>query len=1176
MSQFMNLHYDQYQRYRFSQEVVNMFRETYFDTNHKFRILDVGGLGVKRNGNYWLPMKEFLPLDEVIVIDTLDIKLNGYIQGDGTSLPFVDGEFDIVMTNDVLEHIPAAYRNSFCNELKRVSKNLIVLTAPFFSSTNALAEKIHYEYMLKQINIDHGMLGEHLTNGTPDLNAITGLFKDSGFNVFNYGTGNVYNWLLFSFLKETVGTSNEVLPMIEWIDSFINQTFFESEMLVEPAYRHTMVISNLDLYNLDQQIKERFLNKKGNVNNDLSLFLQMFMQFTQLQQQNEINHHLFYSVSNPDFATVPLKNGDLFETKIHIDENNLSKIAFLVGTHGKKQNGILKVTIFEEDNIKYTTEFSTIHLRDNEWYTVSIPPLHDSKDKLYTLTWQFFGEANPGVSLWCSNQDISKTNINGQQIEGTPCIKLYKRSFGLDEKLQELYKERISHFKQISHVEKSLRDELKELKDSIDQTLSLEIQTNNKQISHIELSLKDELKDLKNIIDKTLVPEIQTKNKEISVLIQAVNNKRDVNEFENEFKQQEKAIEDKERHIQYLDAHIQHLENHVKAMESTWGWRLLEKYRRIRNFIKINKWRSVKKVHNKIKERGLTGTVEFLNEKLDQAQNNRDYDTWFRSKIPTPQNVEETKSEIKRFDKKPLISIVMPTYNTEEIWLRKAIESVLSQIYVNWELCICDDFSTNSNVWEVLREYARLDNRIKVVRSEKNLGIAGSTNKAIELSAGDYVGFLDHDDELTIDALYEVVKVINENDPDLIYTDEDKLEMDGTYSDPFFKPDWSPDYLLSTNYICHFAVYKKKVGEKLGWIRLGFDGAQDYDFVLRFSEEAKCIRHIPKILYHWRKIPGSTADSFSAKSYAQDAGKKAVEASLERKGIIGNVKATRIPGHYKVNRAIEGNPLVSIIIPTKDKVDLLSACINSIKTKTNYSNYEIIVINNRSEEKETYNFFEKMSDELKVVDFNEPFNYSRMNNVAIKESKGDLLLFLNNDTEVIEPGWLSAMVEHAVREEVGVVGAKLLFANDTIQHAGVILGVGGVANHAFLHLPKDADGYFGMLHDIRNCSAVTAACMLMRRDVFEECGGFDESNLPVAFNDVDLSLKIVSNGYLCIWTPDALLYHHESATRTREVDSNEVEYMKRTWAETLDKDPFYNSNFDRTEVVNSYSKLKQN
>ncbi len=683
--------------------------------------------------------------------------------------------------------------------------------------------------------------------------------------------------------------------------------------------------------------------------------------------------------------------------------------------------------------------------------------------------------------------------------------------------------------------------------------------------------LEEKLKLIETLNDK-----VTSRFEEDSRLFENLNKTLEVLENKNEqYKHQlqlkENENQEYKHQLQLKENHIVNIETLNNTMKSTKGWRILEKFRKIKLLLSRNKATIVPKVINKVKNEGLKSTIHTIEAKLQNELKEITYDEWFRSKELLSEELEKLKVTISKFEKKPLISVVMPTYNTPLNLLDEAIKSLQNQIYDNWELCICDDQSPNEEVWESLQGYASSDKRIKIIQSDENLHIAGATNLAISLATGEYIGFLDHDDVLTNDALYEVVKVLNELDADLIYSDEDKLEMDGTYSDPFFKPDWSPDYILSTNYICHFAVYKKSIGDKIGWINSGYDGAQDYDFVLRFTEQAQKIHHISKILYHWRKIPGSTADSFGAKSYAQIAGRNAVAATISRRKIDGYVEENKIPGHYIVRRNIKEYPKVSIIIPTKDRIDLLSVCISSIIKNTTYNNYEIIVVNNQSEKKETYDYFEKMKAQIKVLDFNEPFNYSKMNNFAVENSSGALLLFLNNDTEIIEGNWLTYMVEQGIREDVGVVGAKLLYTNNTIQHAGVILGVGGVANHSFLNLPKDSNGYFGMLHDIRNCSAVTAACMLVRRDIFREVNGFNEDSLKVAFNDVDLCLKIVNAGYHCIWTPLAVLYHHESATRTREVDLNEIRYMKDNWAFELENDPYYSKNFDRNEVVNSYS-----
>ena len=553
-----------------------------------------------------------------------------------------------------------------------------------------------------------------------------------------------------------------------------------------------------------------------------------------------------------------------------------------------------------------------------------------------------------------------------------------------------------------------------------------------------------------------------------------------------------------------------------------------------------------------------------------------DYKLWIQKNEPKEKELRKMRERCRNFEYKPKISIITPVWNTEERWLRKAIDSVLNQVYENGELCIADGGSTRPMVKKILREYAEKDSRIKVKFLAENKGIAGNSNEALSLATGEFVGFLDHDDELTPFALYEVVKLLNQkSELDFIYSDEDKIDEKGRRKDAFFKPDWSPDMFLSCMYTCHFGVYRKKIIDELGGFRVGYDGSQDYDLVLRYVEKTSKIFHIPKILYHWRMIAGSAAISIDSKRYAYTAAKKALKGYLIRNNIEGEVIDGFWTGSYRVRYKIIGNPTVSIIIPTKDKVEVLKNCIDSIQKKTDYENYEIAIVDNQSKEGETFEYYEKLGENprIKILEYNKPFNFSAINNYAVSKVDTDYILLLNNDTEVISKEWLSAMLEHAQRKEVGAVGAKLLYPNNTIQHAGVILGISGtpgkkgVAGHSHKYLPNAGYGYFLKAHLIENLSAVTAACMMLRKEVFEEVGGFDE-NLSVAFNDVDLCLKIREKGYLIVYTPYAELYHHESLSRgyedTPEKQTRflrEVEYVREKWGDVIDEgDSYYNPN----------------
>lgn len=532
------------------------------------------------------------------------------------------------------------------------------------------------------------------------------------------------------------------------------------------------------------------------------------------------------------------------------------------------------------------------------------------------------------------------------------------------------------------------------------------------------------------------------------------------------------------------------------------------------------------------------------------------------------------RRQIEAFPRKPLLSVVMPTYNTPERWLRAAIESVIGQLYQNWELCIADDASTEPSVRQVLEEYAARDKRIKVAFRKENGHISRASNSALELASGEFVALLDHDDELTEHALYMLAhEMLAKPSVDMFFSDEDKITSYGMRFNPYFKSDWNPDLLLSQNCICHLGAYRAEVLRKIGGFREGFEGAQDWDLALRVADAVgeQRISHIPHVLYHWRVIEGSTAHSTGAKPYVMKAQARAVEEHLERRGVKG--AEVRIQEDISQLRVVfpvpSPEPLVSIVIPTKDQSGLLSQCVSSIEEKTAYRNYEIVIVDNNSEEAETQRYFDSLKDKrnIRVIRDTQPFNFSRINNDAIKHARGQIFGFLNNDLEVISPEWLSEMVSHAVRPEIGAVGARLFFPNGLLQHGGVILGIGGIAGHNHKGRPKHDPGYFNRAILTQDLSAVTAACMLMRREVFEELRGFDEVELSVAFNDVDICLRARDKGYRVLYTPYAELYHYESASRGYENTpekfvrfEKEIENMKRRWGKLLQNDPYYNPN----------------
>jgi glycosyltransferase involved in cell wall biosynthesis len=529
------------------------------------------------------------------------------------------------------------------------------------------------------------------------------------------------------------------------------------------------------------------------------------------------------------------------------------------------------------------------------------------------------------------------------------------------------------------------------------------------------------------------------------------------------------------------------------------------------------------------------------------------------------------KDRLAHLPRQPLISILVPVYNSPERWLARAIASVRGQLYQNWELCLADDTSTAAHVRPLLEQVAREDARIKVVFREANGHISAASNSALELATGEFIALLDHDDELPPHALAEVALALAVRpDADLIYSDEDKIDEEGRRFAPYFKPDFLPDLFLSQNYLTHLAVYRAELLRRAGGFRLGFEGSQDWDLALRAIELTAPARivHIPKVLYHWRAIAGSTALTLDQKNYHVDAARKALADHLQRTGRRAELRA--VPGgHWRLQHPLPAPPpLVSIIIPTRNGLEHLRRCVDSLRQKTTYPHYEILIVDNGSNDPATLAWLREISAQgVRVLPYPHPFNYSAINNFAAKEAQGELLALLNNDLEVITSDWLEEMAAQALRPEIGAVGAMLYYPDDRIQHAGAVLGIGGVAGHAFKLFRRGTDGAFNRARLVQNYSVVTAACLVIRKELFFKVGGLDEQTLAVAFNDIDFCLKVRATGVRNLWTPFAEFYHYESATRggedTPEKQARfrrEVEAMLARWDGQLRNDPAYNPN----------------
>ena len=544
------------------------------------------------------------------------------------------------------------------------------------------------------------------------------------------------------------------------------------------------------------------------------------------------------------------------------------------------------------------------------------------------------------------------------------------------------------------------------------------------------------------------------------------------------------------------------------------------------------------------------------------------YNSWIKKHMPDAK--ELAKQEKTVFEYNPKFSVLVPLYETDEYFLEELIKSVKKQTYKNWELCFSDGSKDSKRLRKFIEPYTE-DNRIKYIAIQQGpLGISDNTNQAYELATGDYIILGDHDDLFTPDAFFECARVLNERKVDVIYTDEDKTDEKGKkHFGPNFKPDFNIDLLRSCNYICHMFVASKTLIDKVGLFNSEFDGAQDYDFILRCTEQADYVYHIPKVLYRWRAHSASTSERPDSKLYAFDAGRHALEAHYKRTGLEALVENGDHLGQYKTIYKIMGAPLISIVIPNKDHIDDLKKCMDSIDEKSDYKNYEYIIVENNSEENVTFEFYKKLEqrDDVRILYWDKEFNYSAINNFGVKEARGEYILLLNNDTEVINADWLSQMLGYCQREDVGIVGARLYYEDDTIQHAGVVIGFGGIAGHAFVTLDEDSDLYQSRTKVACDYSAVTAACMMVKKSVYDEVGGLEEA-FKVAFNDIDFCMKVRATGKLVVYNANAKLHHYESKSRgaedtfeKKERFNSEIKLFNSRWHDILENgDPYYNVN----------------
>lgn len=995
-------------------------------------VLDVGGFGGKLG---WFLSEHY----KLIVLDQKprdmadeSVGADSYVQGDARKLPFPDNTFEAVVASDMLEHVAKEDRLKVVEELCRVSKNYVIIGAPFRKEYVENVENIVAQQFLENCGIKHPFLDEHHKMGLPDEKEIETFIKEKGFASMAVGEGNIVNWALQQ-LASGAKQGEKGADEITGFNEYFNRNITVLGNYQEPTYRTIFCIS-----------KEKTL------------------------KSNAITQ------------------------------------------------GIADMNRFEVKTFCYAMKTA---------FTEDRKMLNRRKKQLNTLADAMLNARDKMVEMKEQNTELYSLLQERQQALTI---------------LQANYQQKASRVNRLEEERAVLASEINNAKTLI-QKQDVELKSRDAELKSVE----DEADHLRERVKK----------------------------HEESIKTAQERLREKEQKLAETNMSLHEYRTSLEALLNSRAWKVVKLYGKAKNALLTG---PAKLVKNGVKVLVNLGPKEFLKRTYRRIKSGKkttespeQYQVYIERNALTSKELNQMSRELETFEYRPVISIVMPVYNVAEEYLVKAIASVKQQTYGRWELCLCDDASTMPYIRPLLEKYASEDSRIRVVYRSKNGGIVKASNDALKAAQGAYVGLLDNDDELTPDALYEVVKALQEKKYDLLYSDEDKLDLEGKRCEPFFKPDWSPDLLLSINYVSHFGVYRRKILNEIGGFREGFDGSQDYDLVLRFTEKTQDIRHIPKILYHWRKIPGSTAVDIQFKPYAMESAKKALRDALKRRRIEGEVTDGLWLGSYRVKRQPQSRPLVSIIIPFKDKKDVLETCINSILKKTTYQNYEILLVDNQSQMLETQEYVKSVANgrHIKLLQYDKPFNYAAINNFAAKKANGEVLVLLNNDTEVISPDWIEAMLEHAEREEVGAVGAKLLYPNNTLQHAGVLVGVGGIANHAFSRHNNLDHGYFGQVDVIKNYSAVTAACVMVRKEVYEELGGLDEQNLAVAFNDVDFCLRLRQKGYLVIYTPYATLYHHESLSRGYDVNMKEVQYMQNKYGDLIRKgDPYYNPNLTRERL----------
>ena len=1133
--------FDLYERYILLEDISKLFRPG----ESTYNVLDVGG----HTEAFWPGFPSLagvlIPGARVAVVDLISTAgLQNYIQASGVQLPFRDGAFDLVCSLDTLEHVAGEHRPALLSELLRVTRDGLYLAFPFDSASNRWAESMVREYTDVVLKNPVPALLEHHQFGLPDLESVSRWFSSNPHPWIGFGQGNTDVWLLMMLTYHSLRMAG--MDFVQELNGRFNQVC-AAEDWAEPHYRAGYLLSKRRGIADLEAVRASFgsAGKQADLQNVLAL-CQLFL-------------------------TIAQNGRTIVDKDRHI--RNIEHELAAARAYKEKWGEVAEMLGRLESGFLDT------------------PPSLASQDTL---------------ADWPRDRIARLLEAAGKARAGEIDNKLSQMAAQLDRMAAQAAQQLDQMAAQAAQQLETIRERI----DSLQAVLEFQARLDGR-MRDLEIGLVTNRRAIQAIYDSRIWKALCA----LGRFVQRPTGRSAVPEGESRVPR-ERAVANPPAQSQqgapddFLALVCDNPRDGgvipVRDVVEIRGWARAESGVD-RVLIQINDdppvpasygipRPDVARSHPGVMDAGQSGYRFFWDPTglpegpctvrvIAVARSGRireaicnvlvdwktppGYGLWIARNEPTVEDLSQMRREAGNFAVCPRISIAVPVYKTPVAVLTRCIESVMRQTYPTWELCLADDGSDDADLAALLEKYSQRDARIRFITLGQNVGISGATNAALSLCTGEYVAFLDHDDELAAFALSEIVRAINDNpDTELFYSDEDKIDEQGRRYDVLFKPDWSPDLFRSCNYICHFDVMKRSLVESLGGLDESYHGAQDYEFLLRACERTQKIKRIPKVLYHWRAIAGSAAKAPEEKPEANADGKRALAAYLERSAPGARVEEMGAC-RYRVRYPIAGDPRVSILIPTGGHKNVFRA-LDCVLERTDYKNYDILLIDNsRTGRVEEYvSRLAARKAPVRYFDWRgQPFNFSQMNNAAARATESPYILFLNDDTTVITAEWLSAMLEHAQRPEVGAVGAQLWYPSNLIQHAGVVMGIYGNCGHAFKGVPGELPHYyFDFPNLIRNCSAVTGACLLVARHKFFEAGAFDEVNLAVAFQDVDLCLKLLELGLRNVYTPYARLYHYEAATKTEKdkiPDAAEEAFMKKKWARYIADDPYYNPNLAR-------------